>query len=414
MSSPPPDSGSPADATMPYDPSRIRNIAVVGCAGADSFGLIRRLARFAGADLDVAHDENSGEALSAVGFAAGDFRLTLVGIADVAERDQAMSAARACDALMLVVSPWQRIPAAAIAFWDAMVERGVPGAVIVALVDSADPGLDDAIEACQEALGESTTVLPVHLPLLSDDLSVAGLIDLITLAIQDFSGTSMATHPAEPVHLDLIDDYRRALAEIVIAESADDSLLEAAVQGEPVDVEVLSREADSAIRRGRLHPLLVAADDPPALGSARVMDVITHAFPSPTDRPLPPVTAPDGGLRTPLTADADGPLCAQILGVPSVAGSRHRCLIRIFSGSLHTGQRVHLHGPHPDGVDLRGVGRIAQVEEIVGLRGGDPQITERVGAGHIVEVTGLTGASVGETISELSDPLVIAEPHSFD
>ena len=89
-------------------------------------------------------------------------------------------------------------------------------------------------------------------------------------------------------------------------------MLERWLGGESVEHKVLVADLEAAVARGHFYPVLPVAALT-GLGLSNLLELLTAAFPSPLEHPLPVVTAPDGRPRAPLTCDPDGPLVAEVV-----------------------------------------------------------------------------------------------------
>src|SRR6202000_2184334 len=101
------------------------------------------------------------------------------------------------------------------------------------------------------------------------------------------------------------------------------------------------------------------------MGLAELLEIVSLAFPSPLEHPLPPVvSAVTGEEVSGLTCDPDGPLLAE--GVKTTSGPyvARISLVRVFSGTLRADMSVHVSGHgraergHPDHDDDERVGAL--------------------------------------------------------
>ena len=63
------------------------------------------------------------------------------------------------------------------------------------------------------------------------------------------------------------------------------------LSGEDIDAKVLIEDLEKAVARGSFYPV-IPASSPLGIGMAELLEVMTQAFPSPAEHPLPPVTSP--------------------------------------------------------------------------------------------------------------------------
>ena len=152
-------------------------------------------------------------------------------------------------------------------------------------------------------------VHPLYQPMLSDDgEQVVGLMGLITQRVFDYSASyPPAVGEPDAEHLPVIAEARNALIEDIIAESEDESLMDRYLSGEEIDTSTIIADLEKAVARGSFYPVVpVCAQTRVGLDS--LLELLTGAFPSPLEHPLPPVSGVDGSPRAPLTCDPTGPL----------------------------------------------------------------------------------------------------------
>ncbi len=406
-----------------YDPAGIRNIALVGPSHAGKTTLVERLALATGAitragsveegttlsDLDEAeHRQQRSVSLSLVQLEWGGVRLNLLdtpGYADFV--GEVRAGLRAADAALFVVSAVDDIDAATAMLWDECAAVGMPRAVVVTKADRDRADVEGTVEACQLTFGEGTGIHPLYIPLHADDGHVAGLIGLLSQSIRDYSSGNRVDRVADPEHLDLISDARTGLLEGIITESEDEDLMDRFLGGEEVAFESVVADLEKAVARGHFFPVLVTATSPVGFGMDELLEVLTRAFPSPLEHPLPTVTAPDGTPREPLACDAAGPLCAEVVQTASDPYVGRISLVRMFSGTLTPDATLHVSGHfladrgHEDhDVDERMGGISQRVGKAL-------KPIDALGAGDVGLVTKLPHAETGDTLSSPELPLLI-------
>lgn len=277
------------------------------------------------------------------------------------------------DAALFVVASPQGLDAATAALWERCAEAGLPRAVCVTQLDLPRADFDETVAVCQRVLGEG--VHPLHLPMLDDDERVAGLIGLLDLQVVDHSTGRRSVRAPDPAHVVLVESLRADLVEALLADSDDPGLLDAYLDGQTPEPEVLVGELHAAVARGTVQPV-VAVDAGLGLGLHELLELVAGGFPG--AGPAPALARPDGAPVQPLPADPDGPLVATLLGDG---------LVRVWSGTL-TDQPLHLDG-HP----------VPAVETV----GVDGRPLRSCAAGDICRLPGLRGEGL---LSEASDPFV--------
>ncbi|HZG94689.1 MAG TPA: elongation factor G-like protein EF-G2 [Mycobacteriales bacterium] len=406
---------------MTLSPSQVRNVVLVGHSGAGKTTLVEALLVATGAisrlgrvedgstvsDFDdaeirqqrsvslalapIQHNGIKVNLLDAPGYAdfVGDLRAGL----------------RGADAALFVVSATDGIDGATRMLWDECAAVGMPRAVVVSKLDKDRADFEETVAACQAAFGEG--VLPLYLPMHGDDGGVAGLIGLLSQRIADHSSGSRIERDPDPQHLPLIEESRAALIEGIIAESEDESLMDRYLAGEDLDTKVLIDDLETAVARGTFYPVL-ATSAVSGLGMTELLEVLTSAFPTPLEHPVPVVTRVDGSPVDPLTCDPAGPLAAEVIKTTTDPYVGRISLVRVFSGTLRPETVVHVSG---HGLADRGH-EDHDVDEKVGALSsplGKTQrpVTECV-AGDICAVAKLTRAETGDTLSPKDAPLLVA------
>src|SRR6185369_7787464 len=192
----------------------------------------------------------------------------------------------------------------------------------------------------------------------------------------------------------------------VITESEDESLMDRYLSGEEIDPKVLIEDLEKAVARGSFYPVLVASA-PQKIGMLELLEVMTEAFPSPAEHPLPSVTTPDGKPVTGLSSDPKGPLLAEVVKTTSDSYVGRISLVRVFSGTLRPDASVHVSGHgraasgHEDHDDDERIGALTSP------LGKLQRPVTQCAAGDICAVAKLSTAETGDTLSDKDNPLLM-------
>jgi len=423
--------GVTGPAPVVDQPSKVRNVVLVGHSGAGKTTLVESLLAVtgtigrAGSVIDGTtvsdHDPAAVRQQRSVSLAcaplildagAGGGQRTEVkvnlldtpGYADFV--GELRAGLRAADAALFVVSAVDGMDAATAALWEECAAVGMPRAVAVSRLDHARADFDEAVALCQRTFGEG--VLPLYLPMLSDDgESVVGLMGLITQRIFDYSkGYPPTVREPDAEHLPAIADARNELIEGIIAESEDETLMERYLGGEEIETSTLIEDLEKAVARGTFYPVIPVCAET-RLGLDSLLEVLTSAFPSPLEHELPSVTGLDGSPKEPLRCDPAGPLVAEVVKTTIDSYVGRVSLVRVFSGTLRPELTVHVSG---HGMEARGHPDHDADERIAHLYsplGGQLREVAYCVAGDICAITKSGTAETGDTLSTKEQPLLV-------
>ncbi|MGQ0623972.1 MAG: elongation factor G-like protein EF-G2 [Sporichthyaceae bacterium] len=311
---------------------------------------------------------------------------------------------RAADAALFIISAAEDIDGTTTMLWDECAAVGMPRAVVVTKLDNGRTDYDGVIAMCQAAFGEN--VLPAYLPRLDANGVQNGLLGLLSHCIYDYSGGKRtSTEADEGLRLE-IDDARNAFIEGIIAESEDETLMERYLGGEDIDLKIFIDDLETAVARGSFYPVL-PVNPLNGVGMTELLEVITEAFPSPLEHPVPAVTMIDGRSGPALSCDPAGPLVAEVVKTTSDPYVGKISLVRIFSGTLTADAVVHVSGHF---LSDRGHDDHDVDEKIGALTcplGKTQRAIQSAVAGDVVAVAKLTKAETGATLSDCGAPLLM-------
>jgi elongation factor G len=319
---------------------------------------------------------------------------------------------RAADCALFVVAATDGIDGVTRLLWDECAAVGMPRAVVITKIDHGRADFATVLAECQGAFGEG--VLPLYLPVPGADGSgVSGLIGLLSENLYDYSsGARAASAVTADADLERMAPARDSLIEGIITESEDETLMERYLSGETVPTDVLISDLLTAVAHGSFYPVL-AASSPLGIGLAELLEIVTLAFPSPLEHPLPPVvSAVTGEEVSGLTCDPDGPLLAEVVKTTSDPYVGRISLVRVFSGTLRPDMSVHVSGHgraargHPDHDDDERVGALTSP------LGKVQRPVAAIPAGSVGAVAKLSTAETGDTLSSPEQPLLM-EPWSM-
>lgn len=398
------------------DPAKVRNVVLVGPSGSGkttltealltATGVLSRAGTVTEGTTVCDHDPAAVRQQRSVGLSVAPIvrdgiKINLVdtpGYADFV--GELRAGLRAADAALFVVCAAEGVDKATIALWQECASVGMPRAVVVARLDHPRADVTGEMTACRETFGAG--VLPLYLP------AANGLVGLLSGTYFDYShGYPPAPGDPPAGDADRIEAARNELIEGIIAESEDETLMERYLEGEAIDSDVLVADLETAVARGSFHPVIPVCATT-GVGIAELLEVLTGAFPSPMEHPLPEVTDPAGQPHQPITANPDGPLAAEVVrtAVDSYVG--RVSLVRVFSGTLRPERPVHVSG---HGLADRGHSdhdNDERVAHIYSPLGANLREVPYCVAGDLCALTKVGSAETGDTVSAPEDPILMA------
>ena len=414
-----------ADGTVPgadqaTDGRGVRNVVLVGHTGAGkttlveallvATGTIHRAGRVEDGTTVSDHDEAELRQQRSVGLSLAPLNhegvkvnlLDTPGYADFV--GDLRAGLRAADCALFVVSTAEAIDGSTRMLWAECAAVGMPRAVVLTKLDHPRADYAATLAACRDAFGEK--VLPLYLPVAGPDGATTGLVGMLSGRLFDYSsGKRVETDPS-PDDADRLEAARGELIEGVIEESEDESLMDRYLSGEEIDQKVLIDDLEQAVAKGSFHPVIPVCSAT-GLGTAELLEIITSAFPGPTEHPIPEVYSVVGKTREGLTCDPGGPLLAEVVKTTTDTYVGRISLVRVFSGTLRPDQTVHVSGHF---LADRGHEKHDEDERIGAVTsplGKTQRPVSACAAGDICAIAKLSRAETGDTLSAKDDPLLM-------
>ena len=398
----------------------VRNVVLVGHTGAGkttlveallvATGTIHRAGRVEDGTTVSDHDDAEQRQQRSVALALAPFvhdgvkvnLLDAPGYADFV--GELRAGLRAADCALFVISAAEPIDGTTRMLWAECDAVSMPRAVVLTKLDHPRADHDATIAACREAFGEK--VLPLYLPVTGGADAPEALIGLLSGRVFDYAQGSRTERDPDAGESSRLDEARGELIEGIIEESEDESLMERYISGERIDPKVLIDDLETAVAHASFFPV-VPVCSATGLGTAELLEVMTSAFPSPAEHPLPEVTTLDGKPRTDLTGDPDGPLLAEVVKTTTDPYVGRVSVVRVFSGTLRPDATVHVSGHFLAG---RGHEEHDEDERIGALSsplGKTQRPVPEARAGDIAAIAKLSRAETGDTLSSRDDPLLM-------
>ena len=417
--------GAAGRAPVADQPDGVRNVVLVGHSGAGKTTLVEALLGFTGTiqrpgrvedgntvgdsdEVEVRQQRSVNLALAPVTHAG--IKINLLDTPGYADYVGDLRAGlRAADAALFAVSATEGVDGLTRMLWEECASVGMPRAVVITKIDHQRAEFDEVLSICQDAFGDG--VAPLYLPVTGDRGELHGLVGLLSQRFYDYSSGDRTERDPDPADLPRVEELRSALIEGIIQESEDESLMDRYLSGEEMDAKVLIEDLEKAVAAGSFYPVL-AASAPHGVGLAELLEVMTQAFPSPIEHPMPVVTTVDGKPVNGLRCDSKGPLLGEVIKTMSDPYVGRISMVRVFSGTMRPDVVVHVSG---HGMADRGHADHDADERVGALTsplGKQQRTVAHCVAGDICAIAKLTSAETGDTLSEKDKPLLM-EPWSM-
>ena len=393
----------------PQSPEHIRNVVLVGPAGAGKSTLFEGLISARTPGRHVRGEPAPSQTLAAASIASGNVVVNLLdtpGNPDFV--GEVRAGLRAADAVLFVVSASDEIDDATRLLWRECETTNMPRAIAVTKLEQSRADFEESIARCRRVFGD---VQALGAPLIEDG-HVVGAINFLRRSVTDYrSGEPVSREPDE-TDAEIIDEYWDPLIESIIEESEDETLLDRHLSGEQIDLDIVLPDLRAAVATARFFPI-IPAHAPTGMGIEGLYELFEQGFPSPASSPLPNVFKPSGDPFGPVSVDPEGPLVAEVVRTTSDPFTGRQSLVRIFSGTLSPDTPLHVCGhlqkfaphhvdAHPDhDSDDERVGPLSAP------LGDETRPKPYAIAGDLVLVSKLAAAETSDTLSSKARPALV-------
>jgi elongation factor G len=279
--------------------------------------------------------------------------------------------------------------------WRQADKYGVPRIAFVNKMDRVGADFDSVCEQIASRL--SARPIPVQLPIGAGE-DFEGVIDLIEM--------KTLTWPSEKLG-DEAQEGDIPEAQMAAVRLARDRMIEAACE---MDDQLLSRFVDGQklpsdeIRRGLRRSTLAGRITPVLCGSAfrnkgvrPLLDGVLDYLPSPLDVAEIEGVVPGEDTKSTRKVDDDAPFAALVFKIMTDPFVGHLAFVRVYSGSLESGQ--HVFNPTK--------GKRGRVGRLLKMHANKREEIKHVWSGDIAAVVGLRDVTTGETICDEKHPILL-------
>jgi elongation factor G len=375
----------------PYDAEHVFNVALVSHGGAGKTSLVEAMLFRSGAitrlgsieegntTSDFDPDEVKRGMSVSLAVAPAEWQSSKINLLDTPGYadffGEVVEAVRVADAGIVVVDGVSGAQVGTEQVWRALDERSLPRLIVVNKLDRENSDYDRVLEQLRERYGKQ--VVPLTVPVGREN-GFRGVVDLLKRSAF-LSGSDGASEvPDEAV--ESVDRHREALVEAIC--ELDDDLINLYLEGEELPAESLASVLATAVREGKLIPVL-AASATRQIGVESILEAIVALLPS-AAAGAHEATAANGKLAA---------LAFKTIADPYIG---RMTFVRVFSGTLSADGHVWNAGKSRD----------ERITQLMYMRGKNQEPTPRIGLGDIGVIPKLE-ASTGDTLTVREDPITL-------
>jgi len=239
---------------------------------------------------------------------------------------------------------------------------------------------------------------PIQLPIGVTE-TYKGLVDLVDMKARIWTGDQLGAHfDIVDIPSDLVDkakEYRLKLIEKLA--DFDDEIMDGFLNGK---TDFPPEKLRQAIRKGvlavKFFPVICGSSYKNK-GVQPLLDCVNYYLPSPLDVAAVEGTDPNTGEKIKRETSNKAPFCALMFKIQTDPFVGKLTFVRVYSGILKQGDSVYF-------AKKRTTERIGRM---VRLHADKREEIKELQAGDIAAVVGVKNASVGETICDVSKPIIL-------
>jgi elongation factor G len=388
------------------DPTKIRNVAIVGQGGvgktltADALlfasGGATRIGRTedGSSSFDIEPEEQRRRSSITSGLHHTSWRKTDLNLIDTPGYSAFIHDTRNClyaaSGAVFVLGPGSgEIKVEAEKVWRWCDELGIARVGFVTRLDRERASLDNALEDLK-SLGVKPAVLQVP---IGSEAAFSGVVDLLSGKAWVYKDEKVQETQPPADLADAIATARDQLVE-TIAE-ANDELLEKYLEGTELTPDELRAGLHEGTRAGKFLPILLGAPVK-GIGLQPLLDAVVDLLPSPTEQASWKGTNPKSGDDAERAADPSAPFSAFVFKTIVDPFAGKLSVLRIVSGKATTNMDVV--NTYRDGKE-----RLGHLLKIEGKK--QAQVPTAV-AGDVIALAKLKDTATGDTLADEKHPIV--------
>ncbi len=279
--------------------------------------------------------------------------------------------------------------------WRQADKYGVPRICFINKMDKMGADFEHAIDTIRKRL--NARPVAVQLPIGQED-KFKGVIDLFRMkAILWRDETMGAEYVVEEIPEELkkkANAFHNQMVETIVEN--DDDLLHKYMEGETITPEELKASLRKSTIALKVFPVICGTAFKNK-GVQPLLDCVVDFLPSPLDIPAVKGTDPDSGVELERKADDKEPFSALAFKIMTDPFVGQLVFIRVYSGSLKTGDSVYNVGKR----------RSERIGRLLKMHANKREEISEIYAGDICACVGLRNITTGDTICDEKHPILL-------
>lgn len=278
--------------------------------------------------------------------------------------------------------------------WRQADRYNVPRICFANKMDRIGASYERTIKSIRKRLGAKPLAMQVP---IGSESSFVGVIDLMTEVAIYFENESGDDPRIAEIPADLKDLALQKRAEMIerIAE-LDDDLTMKYLENEPISIDELKSTLRKGVLESKITPVFCGSSLKNK-GVQMVLDAVVDYLPSPLDIPHLEATLVKDGSKVTRPTEDNAPLSALVFKIVTDPYVGRLAYLRVYSGTIKKGSTVL-----NSGKDQR-----ERVGRLLRMYADHREDIDEIGAGDIGGIIGLKQSFTGDTISDMSSPVIL-------
>ena len=279
--------------------------------------------------------------------------------------------------------------------WRQANKYGVPRMCFINKMDRVGADFYRCLGMIEDRLGATPIVLQLPVGAEADFLGVVDILNMNEIIWQeDTLGAEFKTNQLSDEYKEKAEEYKKKMVEQAVEQ--DDEIMERYLEGKEPSLDELKRCIRKGTINGSFVPILCGTAFKNK-GVQPMLDAVIDYLPSPTD--LPPVKGVEVSGTKELTRESSdskpfSALAFKIMTDPFVGTL---AFARVYSGVIESGSTV----------ENTVKGKKERVGRMLQMHANSREDIKEARSGDIIAICGLKSVTTGDTLSDVSNPIIL-------